>query len=106
MSELSIILKHLIPALQKIADEIKDQETRNPEIDLSPIITTIQSKEKEKEYLSIDEIVELLHLSKSTIYKMTSQKEIPHMKLGSRLYFSKEKILEWLKEHEIREEKE
>lgn len=35
--------------------------------------------------------------SKSSIYKMTSQRKIPHLKCGKRLLFNKDEISEWLK---------
>lgn len=51
-----------------------------------------------KDMLSIQETAELLHLSVSTIYGKVSRREIPFMKRGKRLYFSKSELLEYLKE--------
>lgn len=36
-------------------------------------------------------------MTKSQLYKLTSQGEIPHMKFGNKLVFSKKEILEWLR---------
>ncbi|XWN35590.1 MAG: helix-turn-helix domain-containing protein [Roseivirga sp.] len=38
----------------------------------------------------------LLALAPSTIYGLVHQQEIPHMKRGNRLYFSRQELLEWV----------
>lgn len=47
--------------------------------------------------LTIEEIADFLHLSRPTIYSLVSRSEIPCMKKGKRLYFSKDEVTEWLK---------
>ena len=52
-------------------------------------------------FLDIDKLVEFLgdnssRISKSQIYKLTRLNKIPHRKMGKRLLFNKEEILEWL----------
>lgn len=52
--------------------------------------------------LNMDGVLELLaehgyQASKAQIYKFTSQKFIPFMKLGNKLLFSRKEILEWMK---------
>ena len=47
--------------------------------------------------LSIEDLVEILGVTKATIYSWTSQNKIPHIKLSKRLLKFKEKdILKWL----------
>lgn len=46
--------------------------------------------------LNIDECVALTRLSKSKLYQLTSKHEIPFFKQGSRVLFSRVKILAWL----------
>ena len=46
--------------------------------------------------LNVKELCEYLRVSKPTVYRMTSQREIPMIKLGNRVLFDKEKIDEWL----------
>jgi|688.fasta_scaffold94456_4 excisionase family DNA binding protein len=46
-------------------------------------------------YLTIEEVCELTHLSRSTIYKLTSTCQIPHYKKGKLLFIEKE-IHEWI----------
>ena len=48
------------------------------------------------EILTADEVSQYLRIPKSAVYKMTSGKEIPHLKLGSRLLVRRSEIDEWL----------
>ena len=52
--------------------------------------------EEKKELLNIDEVSELLSLSKSTIYTKVSRRELPFIKQSKRLYFEKSEILSCL----------
>ena len=52
-----------------------------------------------KSYLTIDDLSEYIHLSRSTIYKKTSARLIPYIKSGKKLLFKKDAIDEWLNEH-------
>lgn len=47
-------------------------------------------------FMSIDETVKIINLSKATIYGLTHRKEIPFHKRGKRLYFLKSEILQWI----------
>lgn len=52
---------------------------------------------KEKEILNFNEVRELLGLSKSALYKLTSSNLIPHFKpTKGKLYFKREEIMLWL----------
>ena len=46
-------------------------------------------------YMTVDELKDYIKKSKSTIYKLTSSNEIPHLKKGG-LLFKKEEIDKWL----------
>ncbi len=52
--------------------------------------------------LTIDEAAEFLNLSKPTLYRLVSERNIPHSKKGKRLYFSKERLTEWVESGEVR----
>tara|TARA_R110000765_G_scaffold2912_1_gene9069 strand:- start:28220 stop:28522 length:303 start_codon:yes stop_codon:yes gene_type:complete len=54
-------------------------------------------KEEEDVFLKIEEAAKLIHLSKYTIYGLVHKNTIPYHKRGSRLYFLKSEILNWLK---------
>ena len=70
------------------------------------VIADLIPKKEEKPYqitdtLNLNSLLELLSengcdCTKSSIYKMTSNNEIPYMKFGSRLVFSRKDIIEWL----------
>ena len=47
--------------------------------------------------LIIDEVATLLHLTKPTVYSKVSKGELPVMKRGKRLYFSRTELLEYVK---------
>ena len=49
------------------------------------------------QFLSIEQAADFLYLSVPTIYGLVSRAEIPCMKRGKRLYFSKDEIKNWIK---------
>lgn len=57
-----------------------------------------ESQPETDHLLTIQQVAELLSLSIPTIYGLVSRSEIPCMKRGKRLYFSKEEITTWLKQ--------
>ena len=50
-----------------------------------------------KQFLKVEEVCDYLTLSKSSIYKMVANKEIPHHKVGSRTLFDVDEINMWVK---------
>ncbi|HCY75959.1 MAG TPA: hypothetical protein DHV28_08550 [Ignavibacteriales bacterium] len=63
-------------------------------------------KPNESDVLGVDEASKYLKLSKPTIYKLTMDREIPHYKLGKRLYFRKEEIDQWINRGKIKTKQE
>lgn len=59
-----------------------------------------------KNVLSLDDVCLLYGFSKSTIYKMTSAKAIPHYRRGKVLFFDKVELDQWAKECRINTEAE
>ncbi len=59
----------------------------------------------EPEYISVREAARITGVGKDTIYKLAKQhgNGFPCVKLGSRCYISRERILEWMKKHEGKE---
>lgn len=56
-----------------------------------------------EQLLNIDEVAELLHLSKATIYSKVSKNELPGVcKQGKRLYFERQSIIDWIKQGRIK----
>lgn len=57
----------------------------------------VTEQSKNKYILTIDEVAAFTGLSKAHIYKLTSQKKIPHYKpTGKNIYFRKDEIEEWM----------
>lgn len=48
--------------------------------------------------MNVKQLAEMLNLSLKMIYKMTAEKSIPFIKLGRRILFQEESIVNWLKE--------
>ena len=54
------------------------------------------------EYMSVSEVAELLKLSVSHVYTLTSTKKIPHIKLlGKKVLFDRNEINEWLRSKKV-----
>ena len=49
-----------------------------------------------KEVLDLEEAITYTGCARSTLYRLTSAKEIPHYKLGQALRFRKSELDEWL----------
>jgi excisionase family DNA binding protein len=59
---------------------------------------TQEANEPTSDLLTVDETADLLHLSKPTIYSKCSRRELPFMKRGKRIYFSREELVQYLKD--------
>ena len=58
--------------------------------------------ENDAKYMDVTEVANLLKMSTSHIYTMTSQKKIPHIKLlGRKVLFDREEITNWLKQKSV-----
>jgi excisionase family DNA binding protein len=51
---------------------------------------------EEKRFFDVQNLADYIHLSKSCIYKMVSNKSIPHIKLGTRTLFERNQIDNWV----------
>lgn len=54
-----------------------------------------------KTILNLDEAVAFTGFSKGHLYRLTSQREIPHYKKNRKLYFKKTELEAWLLEEKI-----
>ncbi len=52
--------------------------------------------------LTVKEAAEYLRLAASTIYKMVSRRDIPFMKIGTRVIFDLDTLTEWVGTHSVR----
>ncbi len=59
-------------------------------------------REEETAFFDVNGVCEYLHMSKSSVYKMTSDRGIPHYKRGKLLYFNKRGIDNWVMENRVK----
>lgn len=59
--------------------------------------TSNENKPNADQLLTIQQAAEFLTLSVPTIYGLVSRAEVPCMKKGKRLYFSKQELTRWIK---------
>ncbi|MBO6247585.1 MAG: helix-turn-helix domain-containing protein [Bacteroidales bacterium] len=65
---------------------------------LDATASPLQGQSAESEQLmDLEEACKFLGKKSSTIYSMTSERKIPFMKRGNKLYFLKSDLLEWVK---------
>ena len=82
-NDLPQVVAQLVSEITNLKDVIQDlNKERAPEPD---------------ELMTIEQAGEFLHLTVPTIYNKVSRNEIPYMKRGKRLYFSREKLMDFLK---------
>lgn len=62
------------------------------------ILTLVDFKSGDK-LMDTKELCEYMHKSKSTIYRITNDRLVPHIKQGNRIYFRKRDIDEWLEKN-------
>ena len=60
------------------------------------------SPKSEPGLLIIDQAAEFLCLSKSTIFKMTAERTIPHFKLSKRVYFKPQDLEAWVTKYKVK----
>lgn len=69
---------------------------------LEALVKNQKYKYKDKEFLDVKEAAGYLNLSTSTLYKMTSRKELPHyIPGGKKIYFRKRELDEWISEAKV-----
>src|SRR5690606_3902061 len=71
------------------------------EIVRAEIESTQPAPTNHKLFLTLPEAADFLSLSKSTLYRMTSQKEIPHLKRGGKILFNQSDLIAWLKQAQV-----
>lgn len=55
-----------------------------------------------EDVFDIKEATSYLKLSKATLYRMTMDREIPHYKIGRRLYFRREELDAWINKGRVK----
>lgn len=57
---------------------------------------------KEYNYLTIEEVAEMLKVARSTVYKF-KEMGLPFIKIGKTIRFEKNDVAEWLQQHKVNE---
>ena len=70
------------------------------------IVESLKPEPTLNEFLNIEETANFLNLSKSTIYSKVNKRELPVMKKGKRLYFSREDLSAYIKSGKVLSHKE
>ena len=84
--------------------EIINQRLERIENLLENIYSNSQNDNTNNSYtdiLDLQQLASYLNVSKSYLYKMTSNNIIPHFKRGKKLYFDKEIVTKWVLENTI-----
>lgn len=79
--------------LQRIEDLLSDIKRQQAE----PVVT----KNEAPRVMTIEQLCEHFGVKKGTIYKLTSERAIPHSKRGKKLFFDRVKIDAWLLERQM-----
>ncbi len=82
----------ILDRLTRIENLLSNQRTKEP----------IGYPKPEPGLLTIDQAAEFLCLSKSTIYKMTAERTIPHFKLSKRVYFKPQDLEDWVSKYKVK----
>lgn len=76
-------------------DELEQLIIRCVRQAINGVLLELQPKNRDK-IGGMDLAREVTGLSKATIYGLTSRREIPHRKLGKRLYFEESELVDWI----------
>ncbi|MDY0404216.1 helix-turn-helix domain-containing protein [Virgibacillus sp. 179-BFC.A HS] len=55
----------------------------------------------DRQTLTVKEVADLFGVHTDTIYTMVKQKQLPHLKIGNRILFSKQSIELWIEDQEF-----
>ena len=70
---------------------------------LTAIESLLEASSTKQNHLTIQETAKFLNLSQSHLYKLTSERKIPHFKpSGKKIYFDKSELVQWLKRNPAR----
>ena len=61
---------------------------------------------EQKTTLDMDEAVGYTKIKKSYLYRLTSEKKIPHYKRDNKLYFDRAELDAWMKQHPVKSDDE
>jgi excisionase family DNA binding protein len=69
--------------------------------DIMLLLQSAKPDVKQGDLLTIQEAASFLNLSKHTLYNKVNKSELPYMKKGKRLYFSRTELVDYIKSGKI-----
>jgi excisionase family DNA binding protein len=90
---------------QQVSDLVEEARSSTPPSVQNQPKASASHKPPQGQFLSVEEAAELLRLKPSTIYAWVSKNEIPYSKVGSRVLFEREALVEFVKTRESRKKK-
>ena len=96
---LSLVLRHLIPALQSIQRELHKIETQTAAIKVEPPRQEPAPKETggtRKPLLTAKEAAAHLGISKVSLYRLITGEKMPHYRIGRQILISEQHLTTWL----------
>ncbi|MDV7187620.1 helix-turn-helix domain-containing protein [Lutibacter sp. TH_r2] len=84
-----------------IVEKLNAIENRLASIE-NKLLTSNNTTRNAIEIMSLKQLCEYYDFTKSHIYKLTSNREIPFYKNGKRLYFKKDEIDQWILENRVK----
>lgn len=88
----------------KLSFESLPQVVQELNAKIDNIMLLLQSAKpdvKQSDLLTIQDAATFLNLSKSTLYNKVNKNELPYMKKGKRLYFSRTELMDYIKSGKI-----
>lgn len=73
---------------------------------ITMLLQSAKSNVKQNDLLVIKDAAKFLNLSVPTLYGKVRRREIPYMKQGNRLYFSKMELIDYIKSGKVLSDKE
>lgn len=53
------------------------------------------------QFMTISELAKIVPLSASQLYRLAQLKQVPHLKIGARIFFEPEAIQQWIEDNTI-----
>lgn len=54
-----------------------------------------------KPLLTVEEVMELTSIKRGTLYKLTSKRKIPHFKIGKKIIFKRDEVMEFIERFKV-----
>ena len=100
-SEIDEIEKQVFKFCNEIMKQVVNIKSKNQSVIYQNHENLQTNPKPKKEIFTIDDLVEYSGLSRSSIYKKTMNREIPHYKVNRKLYFNYEEIKNWFLSNKI-----